>query len=93
MKSILALASTLPLLASAIVITAPTNGTFATKGKDLTVSWTSVDTDPTTFGILLVNFVYVISSLRCFNPGDTFTNPSPLVATKLHPIGLQRSRF
>jgi hypothetical protein len=55
LTSLLALA---PLMASAILVTSPTNSsTFAT-GDEATISWTSVDTDPTTFGVVLVNFVY-----------------------------------
>src|SRR6266498_2409540 len=53
--SLLALA---PLMANAILITSPTNSTTLTKGETATISWTSVDTDPTTFGVVLVNFVY-----------------------------------
>lgn len=58
-KSLVASAVLLPFLASAIEIIAPALGSYGTKGSNLTVTWIPVDTDPTTFGVLLVNFVYV----------------------------------
>jgi hypothetical protein len=87
-KSILASALVLPLLTSALQITTPSLTTLATTGQNLTVSWTSVDTDPSTFGVLLVNFVYVsFEPLFCFGL-QPLINPS--VATHLHSARFQR---
>ena len=43
--------------ASAIEFTSPALNSTISKGKDVTITWTSVDTDPTDFSIFLVNFV------------------------------------
>ncbi|BCS05568.1 GPI anchored serine-threonine rich family protein [Aspergillus luchuensis] len=49
---------TLSSLAAAISITEPAlNSTYAA-GSTITVNWTTVDTDPTTFSLYLWNFVY-----------------------------------
>lgn len=52
--SILALAA--PLVA-AIEFTAPAANSTLTKGSDYELTWTTVDTDPTSFSVYLVNFV------------------------------------
>lgn len=44
-------------LVSAIQLLAPPTGSTVAKGSGYTVRWTSVDTDPTSFDIALVNFV------------------------------------
>ena len=50
------LAATLLSAVSAFQVTAPTANQTLVKGTDLNVRWTSVDTDPSTFSIYLVNF-------------------------------------
>ncbi|MCJ1410478.1 hypothetical protein MMC19_004563 [Ptychographa xylographoides] len=58
LPSTLLLASlTAPLLVAAIAITSPAANTTITAGTTVPLSWTSVDTDPSTFSIELVNFV------------------------------------
>lgn len=52
--SILALGAS---LASAIQFTDPAANATLTKGSNFDLSWTTVDTDPTTFSVYLVNFV------------------------------------
>ena len=52
--SLVALAA--PLVA-AMDFTSPAVNSTVTKGKDFTLSWNTVDTDPTQFSIYLVNFV------------------------------------
>lgn len=50
----------IPLLASvaqAILITSPALNSTVAKGSTIDLTWTHVDTDPSTFGLLLVNFV------------------------------------
>jgi hypothetical protein len=54
--SILSLAALAPL-ASAILFTSPAENSTITKGSNVDLTWSTVDTDPTTFSILLVNFV------------------------------------
>lgn len=54
--SFLAAAVAVPL-ASAIQLTSPVTNSTITKGSDMQVTWTSVDTDPSLFSIYLVNFV------------------------------------
>ncbi|KAK1757809.1 Ser-Thr-rich glycosyl-phosphatidyl-inositol-anchored membrane family-domain-containing protein [Echria macrotheca] len=44
-------------LASAVQFTSPTANSTLTKGDEFELSWSTVDTDPTTFSIYLVNFV------------------------------------
>ncbi|BFZ56993.1 hypothetical protein PYCC9005_004043 [Savitreella phatthalungensis] len=51
-----ALAATLLTAVSAYQVTYPTANLTLTKGTDLNVRWTTVDTDPSTFSIYLVNF-------------------------------------
>ncbi|OJJ43479.1 hypothetical protein ASPZODRAFT_955998 [Penicilliopsis zonata CBS 506.65] len=58
MRMLLSLIGLCAAVVSAIDITAPIlNSTYAA-GSDLTVEWTTVDTDPSDFSIYLVNFVY-----------------------------------
>ncbi|PWY75512.1 hypothetical protein BO70DRAFT_364055 [Aspergillus heteromorphus CBS 117.55] len=58
MRSSLPFLVSLTTLASAISITQPAlNSTYAA-GSTITVNWTTVDTDPTTFSLYLWNFVY-----------------------------------
>jgi Ser-Thr-rich glycosyl-phosphatidyl-inositol-anchored membrane family len=44
-------------LVSAIQLTAPTANSTIFKGSEYSLTWSSVDTDPTTFSVYLVNFV------------------------------------
>lgn len=44
-------------LVSAIQFTSPAANSTLTKGNEFQLSWATVDTDPTTFSIYLVNFV------------------------------------
>lgn len=44
-------------LAAAIQFTNPTANSTLTKGSTFDLTWTSVDTDPSTFSVYLVNFV------------------------------------
>ncbi len=44
-------------LVSAIAFTDPAENATVAKGADYELTWTSVDTDPSTFSIYLVNFV------------------------------------
>jgi hypothetical protein len=44
-------------LAAAIQFTSPAENATLTKDTTVDLTWTSVDTDPTTFSIYLVNFV------------------------------------
>ncbi|RDH27997.1 extracellular proline-serine rich protein [Aspergillus welwitschiae] len=58
MRSAIPFILSLGSLAAAISITEPTlNSTYAA-GSTITVNWTTVDTDPTTFSLYLWNFVY-----------------------------------
>ncbi|KAJ9132422.1 hypothetical protein NKR23_g11208 [Pleurostoma richardsiae] len=57
MRFLLALAVALAPLAAAIQFTSPAENSTLTKGSTVDLTWTSVDTDPTTFSIYLVNFV------------------------------------
>ncbi len=44
-------------LVSALQLTEPTAGSHLVKGESYRVSWTSVNTDPTSFDLFLVNYV------------------------------------
>lgn len=44
-------------LAAAIQFTNPAANSTLTKGSTFDLAWTSVDTDPSTFSVYLVNFV------------------------------------
>jgi len=44
-------------LVSAIEFTSPAANSTLTKGSEFQLSWSTVDTDPTSFSIYLVNFV------------------------------------
>jgi len=44
-------------LVSAIQFTSPAANSTLTKGSEFQLSWSTVDTDPTSFSIYLVNFV------------------------------------
>ncbi len=57
MRSLFLLALTVAQLASAILLTSPAGGATLHEGETTTITWTSVNTDPTFFNILLVNFV------------------------------------
>lgn len=56
MRSISILALGAPLV-SAIAFSNPAANSTLTKGAEYDLQWTSVDTDPTTFSVYLVNFV------------------------------------
>jgi hypothetical protein len=88
MKFSLAALAALPLLSSAILITSPNNSSTLTKGEDATITWTSVDTDDTSFGLVLVNFVYwppyyqqLAEDVSTSANSTTVTIPCDLVAT------------
>lgn len=51
------LALAVPLAVSAIELTSPLANSTITKGSNYELTWTSVDTDPSTFSVYLVNFV------------------------------------
>lgn len=51
-----AVAALAPLV-TAIAFTSPRENTTVTRGSDVKLTWTSVNTDPKTFSVLLVNFV------------------------------------
>lgn len=57
MVRILALAALAAPLVAAMDFSSPAANSTVTKGKDFTLSWNTVDTDPTKFSIYLVNFV------------------------------------
>ncbi|KAK1829934.1 Ser-Thr-rich glycosyl-phosphatidyl-inositol-anchored membrane family-domain-containing protein [Podospora conica] len=57
MVRILALTALAAPLVAAIDFSSPAANSTVTKGKDLTLSWNTVDTDPSKFSIYLVNFV------------------------------------
>jgi hypothetical protein len=44
-------------LVLALQLTAPGGSAILSKGQTVTVSWNSVTTDPTSFGLFLVNYV------------------------------------
>lgn len=52
--SVLALGAS---LASAIQFSDPVENATLTKGSTFDLQWTTVDTDPTSFSVFLVNFV------------------------------------
>jgi hypothetical protein len=56
MRAFTLLALAAPLV-SAIEFTSPAYNSTLEKGQSYSVKWDSVDTDPTTFSIYLVNFV------------------------------------
>jgi Ser-Thr-rich glycosyl-phosphatidyl-inositol-anchored membrane family len=56
MRFLTALALAAPLV-SAIQFTAPAVNSTIVKGSDYDLTWSTVDTDPTTFSVYLVNFV------------------------------------
>lgn len=56
MRLLSALALGAPL-AAAIAFTDPATNATLTKGATFDLTWTSVDTDPSTFSVYLVNFV------------------------------------
>ncbi|KAK0754322.1 Ser-Thr-rich glycosyl-phosphatidyl-inositol-anchored membrane family-domain-containing protein [Schizothecium vesticola] len=57
MVSMFPLVALVAPLVAAIDFSSPAANSTVTKGKDFTLSWNTVDTDPTKFSIYLVNFV------------------------------------
>lgn len=57
LRNTLASCAVLASLAHAIDLTYPTSSDVITKGSEITATWTTVDTDPSTFSLYVWNFV------------------------------------
>ncbi len=57
MRFLLSFLALMAPLTSAILLTSPAGGAHFTKGQKVTVTWTSVFTDPGLISFTLVNFV------------------------------------